>query len=78
MLLELFIQFSGGARVSTKSLVIASGTSDTTGLRLIDRLEEAGLVERSPSQMDKRVTLVSLTRQGVIAVGKVLAEAEES
>lgn len=76
MLLELFIQFAGGARVSTKSLVIASGAPNTTGLRVIDRLEEAGLVERSPSQTDKRVTLVSLTRQGVVAVGTVLMEAE--
>lgn len=76
MLLELFIQFAGGARVSTKSLVISSGAPDTTGLRVIDRLVEAGLVERSPSKMDKRVTLVSLTRQGVIAVGQVLMEAE--
>jgi hypothetical protein len=76
MLLELFIQFAGGARVSTKSLVIASGAPDTTGLRVIDRLEEAGLVERSPSQLDKRVTHVSLTKQGVVAVGMVLMEAE--
>ena len=76
MLLELFIQFAGGARVSTKSLVIASGAPDTTGLRVIDRLVEAGLVERSPSQLDKRVTQVSLTRQGVVAVGQVLMEAE--
>jgi len=76
MLLELFIQFAGGARVSTKSLVIASGAPNTTGLRVIDRLEEAGLVERSPSQMDKRVTHVCLTREGIIAVGMVLMEAE--
>ncbi|MBU7580430.1 MAG: MarR family transcriptional regulator [Porphyrobacter sp.] len=76
MLLELFIQFAGGARVSTKSLVIASGASDTTALRVIDRLEDAGLVERAPSQTDKRVTLLSLTRDGVVAVGMVLMESE--
>ncbi|MFM7403297.1 MAG: MarR family winged helix-turn-helix transcriptional regulator, partial [Erythrobacter sp.] len=76
MLLELFIQFAGGARVSTKSLIIASEVADTTALRVIDRLVEASLVERSPSKVDKRVTLVSLTREGVIAVGSVLTEAE--
>lgn len=75
MLLELFIQFAGGARVSTKSLVIASGAPDTTALRIMERLETAGLIERSPSQTDKRVTLVTLTRQGVVAVGSVLMEA---
>lgn len=76
MLLELFIQFAAGARVSTKSLVIASGAPCTTALRIMDRLEAASLIERSPSQMDKRVTLVSLTREGVVAVGSVLMEAE--
>jgi hypothetical protein len=76
MLLELFIQFADGTRVSTKSLVIASGAPDTTALRIIDRLVDAGIIERSPSQIDKRVTLVSLTRQGVIAVGSVLIDAD--
>lgn len=76
MLLELFIQFAGGARVSTKSLAIASGAPDTTALRIMDRLEAASLIERLPSQADKRVTLVSLTRKGVVAVGSVLMEAE--
>lgn len=75
MLLELFIQFAGGARVSTKSLAIASGAPDTTALRIMDRLEAAALITRSPSQMDKRVTLVSLTREGVVAVGSLLMEA---
>lgn len=77
MLLELFIQFAGGARVSTKSLIMASGVADTTGLRVIDRLEQAGLIDRSASRMDKRVTLVSLTSEGVVAVGSILIEAED-
>lgn len=76
MLLELFIQFAGGAKVSTKSLCVASGLSDTTALRLIDRLDSAGLVERSQSPVDKRVTLVALTRQGVESVGSILMEME--
>ncbi|WP_298467450.1 winged helix DNA-binding protein [uncultured Erythrobacter sp.] len=36
------------------------------------RLEEAGLVKREPSRHDARVTLYSLTKQGVIGVGRVL------
>jgi DNA-binding MarR family transcriptional regulator len=32
--------------------------------RLIDRMEEAGLVRRRPSPADRRVTLVEATRQG--------------
>lgn len=74
MLLELFIQFAGGAKVSTKALCIASGAPDTTALRLIAQLETAGLIERSESQIDRRVTLVNLTRHGVIAVGSILME----
>ena len=72
MLLELFIQFAGGAKVSTKSLSLISGSPDTTAHRLIDRLEDAGLVKRSTSASDKRVTLVELTRKGVLAVGGAL------
>lgn len=74
MLLELFIQFAGGADVSTKSLCIVSGVPDTTALRLIEKMENADLIERSQSLVDKRVTLVRLTRQGVVAVGSLLME----
>lgn len=74
MLLELFIQFAGGAKVSTKSLCLVSGASDTTALRLIDRMEDSCLLERSQSPVDRRVTLVRLTHQGIIAVGSILAE----
>lgn len=76
MLLELFIQFAGGAKVSTKSLCIASGVPDTTALRMIGNLEDACLIDRSASPVDRRVTLVGLTRQGVVAVGSILLEAE--
>lgn len=74
MLLELFIQFAGGADVSTKSLCIVSGVPDTTALRVIERMENANLIERSQSLVDKRVTLVKLTRHGVVAVGSYLTE----
>ena len=72
MLLELFRQFAGGARVSTKSLQIISRCPETTALRIIDRLEKQGLVERSVSHDDKRFTFVTLTRDGLIKVGSVL------
>lgn len=72
MLLELFKQFAGGAKVSTKSLQIISGCPETTALRIIDRLENRGLVARSQSHGDRRVTFVALTREGVTKVGSVL------
>jgi hypothetical protein len=72
MLLELFKQFAGGAKVSTKSLQIISGCPETTALRLISRLERRGLVARTNSDDDRRVTFVELTGDGVTKVGTIL------
>jgi hypothetical protein len=64
ILLELFKQFAGGAKVSTKSLQLTAGCPETTALRIIDRLESRGLVARLHSDTDRRVTFISLTRDG--------------
>jgi len=72
MLLDLFVQFSGAAKISGKSLVIASGAPASTALRYIGRLEEEGLIERENSMLDGRVSLFSLTKRGVVGVGRVL------
>lgn len=72
ILLELFKQFSGGAKVSTKSLPLIARCPESAALRIIDRLEHRGLVVRCQSQVDRRVTFISLTRDGVIRVGSVL------
>lgn len=77
MLLELFQQFAGGALVSTKSLQLISGCPETTALRVLDRLEAAGLIERTPSQVDKRVTLIGLSRTGVEKVGAALSDLDD-
>lgn len=74
ILLELFMQFAGGAKVSTTSLCIASDVPASTALRYIAQLEEAGMVQREASAFDKRVTFVSLTDQGVLAVGLYLEQ----
>lgn len=72
MLLDLFVQFAGGAKVSITSLCIAAYCPGTTALRYIKQLEEAGLVEREASPSDARVKLLTLTKKGVIGVGRVL------
>lgn len=74
MLLDLFMQYAGGARVSTSSLCIASDSASSTALRHIAQLEEAGLVKRSPSTHDRRITFVELTDEGVLAVGSWLED----
>lgn len=74
MLLELFCQFAGGAAISLKSLTIASGAAPSTALRQVDKLELEGLIKRQPSLTDGRVTLITLTKQGVLAVGRALEQ----
>ncbi len=72
MLLELFCQFAGGARVSVKSISYVSGLASTTALRMIERLVEAGLIARAASETDGRVVLLNLTQKGVVSVGRAL------
>lgn len=74
MLLDLFMQFAGGAQVSTTSLCVASRVPASTALRYIAALEEAGLVQRSDSEFDKRVTFVRLTERGVLSLGRYLEQ----
>jgi len=52
-----------GARAQT-DLVEALGIDHSTVTKMLQRLQAAGLVERSPSSEDRRVTLVSLTDAG--------------
>lgn len=72
MLLDMFEQFAGGAKVSTTSLCIASHVPTTTALRYVTALEEAGYIKRTASDYDRRVTLVGLTDAGVLAMGRYL------
>lgn len=74
MLLELFMQYAGGAKVSTTSLCIASRVPVTTALRYVKLLEDAGLIEKSLASYDRRVTLVSLTEKGAVSVGAYLEQ----
>jgi DNA-binding MarR family transcriptional regulator len=40
------------------------GVEPPTTAKMLERMEKAGIVERVPSQTDRRVTLVSLTAEG--------------
>jgi hypothetical protein len=72
MLLDLFMQFAGRAKVSTSSLCIASQVPTSTALRHIANLEAADLVTRQESEDDKRVNFVELSDRGVLAMGRYL------
>ena len=76
MLLDLFIQFANGTKLSGKSLSIAAGCPPTTALRHIHRLEDSHLLRREASPRDARVALFSLTDRGILSVGRVLEAIE--
>lgn len=72
MMLDLFMQYAGGAKVSVSSLCIAAEAPQSTALRHLNLLEEKGFIKRSPCQLDKRVTFVELTDKAVVALGTYL------
>lgn len=73
MLLDLFLQQSVRQRVCVSSLCIASCAPQTTALRWIRVLEDAGLVERSRDPADGRRIFVRLTSVGQAKVAGYLA-----
>jgi len=64
MLLELFVNEEEGGIVFVKQLMITSGESAAAAMRLIDRMEIAALVTRTPDALDHRRVIVQLTAQG--------------
>ena len=65
---------ANNANVSQIDLAAALGTDRATMMALIDRLESRGVVERRPSQTDKRRQILSLTAEGTAT----LASAREA
>lgn len=72
ILLEIFCRHTLGKETSIKWATALTGAPPTTALRLVKRLQEAGLVERNPSKKDRRVVLLSLTRKGLASIGRAL------
>jgi DNA-binding MarR family transcriptional regulator len=50
--------------LSVRQLAEAAGVSSPTATRMLDGLERDGLIERSPSEHDRRSVSVSLTEAG--------------
>ncbi len=72
ILLDLFQMKAQGRAVSVTSACHASGVPNTTALRSIGNLEKHGIVQRLPSETDRRRTLVSLTTLGELQIAKIL------
>jgi DNA-binding MarR family transcriptional regulator len=73
MLLDLFVRGSRGERVAMTSACKATEVSQTTGLRWLAHLEQAGLIEKATAPHDRRVHYVALTEAGRQAISRWLA-----
>ena len=74
MLLDVFIHQSSGLSVSVKTLCLASDVPDTTALRYIALLVDAGLIVRKNDEGDRRRTFLSLTPSGGAAIRRCLID----
>ncbi|MFZ6648486.1 MarR family winged helix-turn-helix transcriptional regulator [Undibacterium sp. TJN25] len=66
-----------GKPLSQTELAHKLGVEDPTMVSMLDRLVKAELVERLPSQTDRRVKLVVLTEAGNVLYGKVKDVADQ-
>ncbi|MFC4256250.1 hypothetical protein GRI97_11025 [Altererythrobacter xixiisoli] len=74
ILLELYAADAEGGVVYVKQMVIASGEHGATAIRIIDRLEQGGLLQRAEDKADSRRIILSLTSDGRRAIELVLSE----
>lgn len=61
VLLDLFYHTAIGTSVSVSSAFTASGVSNSSASRLIDKLESSGFVDRYPDSCDRRRSYLRLT-----------------
>ena len=74
MLLDLTAARAEHKRVSVTSLCIASGVPPTTALRWINQLSEAGLLQRSEDDTDRRRAFLSLPDRAADAMARYFPE----
>jgi len=61
VLLDLFVAAAEGRRVSVTAASLAAGGAPSSGLRMVSRMVEAGLLIRSPDSCDGRRSWVTLS-----------------
>lgn len=64
ILLDLFISEGADRSVAVSDALIAAGCPPTTGLRWVQVLHEAGLIEREKDRADNRRTYLKLSELG--------------
>lgn len=74
VLLDLFISDVEGRDTCVKQALLSADLSSTSAMRLIERLEGASLVTRTPDDTDHRRMIVRLTELGRSAIVLMLDE----
>lgn len=74
LLLDLYIARHRKRIVTTTGACIAACVPMSTGLRWLEKLEAASIVERSPCPRDHRLILVTLTDEGVDRMSDLLIQ----
>lgn len=78
MLMAVYIAHARGYRMTVTDVCFESRVPQTTALRWLSYIENAGLVERKKKRLpDGRTVLVSLTPEGVAQVNRYLETADE-
>src|SRR3954469_24016396 len=63
--------FGASAPLQVNDVAARLGVAPAFASRLVRELEEKGLVKRSASERDRRVTLVTVTEEGVRVLGEI-------
>ena len=74
ILLDLFVHTIRKRKISVTSACIAADVSQSTALRAVDQLVEAGLVKREPDAFDKRRLWIVPTRRAMVGMREYLAQ----
>ena len=64
ILLDLFIIGEAGGSISVSAVCIGAAVAPTTALRVIDKLCDMRLIDRTPDPLDRRRVYVSLSDEG--------------
>ena len=75
ILLALYIARGRGYRLKVGDACFEARVPTTTALRWLEHIETAGLIERRSNAIDKRSTLVELSRDGTARMNEYLTVA---
>ena len=73
---QLLDALGDGEPRTVGQLAVAGGIAQPTATRMLEAVERAGVVERSPALQDRRCVLISLTPAGESALERKRAEIE--